>query len=93
MLNQWIIDDAAIETHGDKGEWLLDPNALYNTDDLGGIYYQGSDIRYDHTPMDLAKLLKLYLGDRNFSFLTIGVPKSKVAEVKAILKTMEVKVR
>ena len=70
-----------------------DPEATYDTDDIGGIYYQGKGD--DPTPngngWDLATLIKKWRKARDFTVLSISIPKGREDDVRAALAQMGVK--
>lgn len=82
-------DADAIETHGNEGEWLLDPAATYATDELGEVYLEDPNSKIAETNMDAS--IRAYRRKRDGDILVITVPKAKTAEVKALLKAHGVK--
>lgn len=62
----------------------------YDTDDLGSIMYQGSGVDPTNgSGYDLAKLLKAWRKSRTHDIISIDVPKDKMGDFKAYLKSIQ----
>lgn len=85
-----------------EGDWCWDhelfddepdPDTTYDTDELGGLFWQGiGDDPTNGEGLDIAKLIRRWRKERSFDVLTIEVPKDKTEAAKAALKQMGVKV-
>jgi len=68
------------------------PDETYDTDEIGGIYYQGNGTDPTHGDgYDLAKLIVAWRKSRSHKVMTIEVPKDRVSEVVSALKAMGVR--
>ena len=82
----WYIDDGAIETHGIGDRWLLDPAAVYNTDDFGSLFYQGEDESKRFDRLDIDSLIQKYREQRDSDVLVVTIPKNLTEELRFLLK-------
>ena len=70
-----------------------DPDATYDTDEIGGILYQGwSDDPTGGDGYDLAVLIRKWRKARDFDVMTINVPKGRTDEVREALSAIGIKV-
>jgi len=65
-----------------------EPSTTYETDEIGPLYYQGSE---PHDGLDLGGLIRKWRKDRDFDVLTINVKKTDVQAVRAFLTTLGIK--
>jgi hypothetical protein len=82
-------DGRYFEMHGDNGEWLLDPVALYDTDDLG---YLAKDRGGHEDDLSIESQIRAFRKARDFDFITVRVPKVRVTEVRQLLKDAKCRV-
>ena len=70
-----------------------DPEIQYDTDELGGVIYQGSGEDPSHGEgLDIGKLIRKWRKERDFDVLTITVSKGQTESVKAALTALGVEV-
>jgi hypothetical protein len=82
--DEWYWDHEAFDA-------MPDPAATYNTDDLGPLIYQGSELdRPDN--LDLGRLVTKWRKARDFDLFTITVKKSDTEKVRAALAAVGVSI-
>lgn len=70
-----------------------DPDTIYETSDIGGIYFQGSG--EDPTKgegYDLGSLIRKWRKGRAYDVLTVTVPRAQTVTIKAAIEALGVKV-
>lgn len=72
----WYLDENEIETHDDKGEWIIDPMQIYDTRKLGILCWQGPG--FERLPMTIASCIAKYRRNRYYTPIAIECPNSKV---------------
>lgn len=80
---------------GDSGDWYWDheefednpdPDVTYDTDCLGGVYYQGDNPNQDPLEYDLGKLIRFWRNTRNKTAYMVHVPNEFVEAFEAYCK-------
>jgi len=71
-----------------------DPAVEYDTEALGNLHWQGrKDDPTDGEGLDLSKLIREWRKSRTHDLLSVYVPKEKLVEFKAFLKTIKATVK
>jgi hypothetical protein len=68
------------------------PEEVYDTDELGGLIFQGrGDDPTRGDGYDIGKLIRKWRKERDFDIITIEVPKARTEEIKSAIAALGVK--
>jgi len=88
--DDWYHDGYEIELHGDEGNWLIEDDKFYDSNDLGNIYWQGNG--RPEKELDLWKLFREWKKKRLVTTFVADVPNERVDEFLAFMHSVGVKV-
>ena len=96
-LKIWMDEAWPGNAPGQEGNWYWDhdlfdaepdPEVIYDTDEIGNIYWQGpaNDNPVGRDGVDIAKLIRKWQKERDFDIITYRVAKDKADEFRAMAK-------
>lgn len=84
--DEWLHEDS-IETHDNNGEWILEADKIYDTNDFGYlIAYQGDDKSRRLQSLDIDKCIKHWRMKLQYDYFIVTVPKQDAEEFLAYCK-------
>lgn len=91
--DDWYFEEGEIPLHNPDGTWALDPAKTYDAEELGAVFHKG--LGEDPTHGDgyaTSTLIKAWRRTRDVNIVTIEIPKSRDAEIRAELKALGIKI-